>query len=51
MKNIKEIQKEIKRCEIERDECVKGGSIIGIGTYNMYNDRLWALKWVLEEKE
>ena len=27
MRDIKEIQKEIKRCEIERDECVKGDTI------------------------
>ena len=51
MRDIKEIQEEIKRCEIERDECVSEEMITDLRVYSMYNDRLWALKWVLEVQE
>ena len=49
MRDIKEIQKEIKRCEIERDLLVKGDKITNEIMYRMLNDRVWDLKWVLEE--
>ncbi len=51
MRDIKEIQKEIKRCEIERDLLVKGDTITDEAKYITHAVRIWALKWVLEDRE
>ena len=51
MRDVKEIQREIKRCEYERDLRIEDGTVTDWERYRMYNDRLWALRWVLEEKE
>lgn len=42
MRTEKEIVAEIKRCEAEKEK-----QAMGTALWSMYNDRCWALRWVL----
>lgn len=46
MRTVETIRKEIKRCESERDSYK-----VTSQNWDLYNARLWALKWVLEDAE
>ena len=51
MRSIEEIITEITRCEIERDKCIEGLILTDETNFRMFNNRLWALKWVLKTEE